>query len=86
MKNPRQTGKVEHPPQGLIAIILWGFGSLVGTYLAGRSMDQHKLAAPNGSITHDSAAIWAIPARTARPSSVSSAIRGNRHCLHDGRH
>ncbi len=48
--------------QGLIAIILWGFGSLVGTYLAGYFMDQHKLAAPKGDITHDWSAIWATPA------------------------
>jgi fucose permease len=48
--------------QGLIAIILWGFGSLVGTYLAGRVMDLHQLATPKGAITHDWAAIWATPA------------------------
>ncbi|MDI1314514.1 MFS transporter [Prosthecobacter sp.] len=48
--------------QGLIAIILWGFGSLVGTYLAGYFMDQNKLATPNGAITHDWSAIWATPA------------------------
>jgi len=48
--------------QGLIAIILWGFGSLVGTYLAGRVMDMHKLTTPKGDITHDWAAIWSTPA------------------------
>ena len=48
--------------QGLIAIILWGFGSLVGTYLAGRVMDAHKLVTPKGDITHDWAAIWSTPA------------------------
>jgi nucleoside transporter len=48
--------------QGLLAIILWGFGSLVGTYLAGRVMEMHKLATPQGDITHDWSAIWATPA------------------------
>jgi nucleoside transporter len=48
--------------QGLIAIMLWGFGSLFGSYLAGYFMDQHKLAVPNGTITHDWSAIWATPA------------------------
>jgi nucleoside transporter len=54
--------RIRGAAQGLIAIILWGFGSLVGTYLAGYFMDQHKLAAPKGDITHDWAAIWATPA------------------------
>lgn len=54
--------RIRGAAQGLIAIILWGFGSLVGTYLAGYFMDQHKLAAPKGAITHDWSAIWATPA------------------------
>ncbi len=54
--------RIRGAAQGLIAIILWGFGSLVGTYLAGYFMDQHKLAVPNGTITHDWSAIWATPA------------------------
>ena len=48
--------------QGLIAIILWGFGSLVGTYLAGAVMQKHLLAEPKGAIAHDWAAIWSTPA------------------------
>ncbi|MDH4452138.1 MAG: MFS transporter [Verrucomicrobiota bacterium] len=54
--------RIRGAAQGLIAIILWGFGSLVGTYLAGYFMDQYKLAAPKGDITHDWSAIWATPA------------------------
>ncbi|WP_395752861.1 MFS transporter [Prosthecobacter sp.] len=54
--------RIRGAAQGLIAIILWGFGSLVGTYLAGYFMEQHKLAAPKGDITHDWSAIWATPA------------------------
>jgi nucleoside transporter len=54
--------RIRGAAQGLIAIILWGFGSLVGTYLAGYFMDQHKLATPKGDITHDWSAIWATPA------------------------
>ena len=48
--------------QGLIAIILWGFGSLFGTYLAGAVMQKHLLAEPKGDIAHDWAAIWSTPA------------------------
>ncbi|MBL9178889.1 MAG: MFS transporter [Verrucomicrobiaceae bacterium] len=54
--------RIRGAAQGLIAIILWGFGSLVGTYLAGRVMDQHKLAEAKGAIAHDWSAIWATPA------------------------
>ncbi|WP_395739278.1 MFS transporter [Prosthecobacter sp.] len=54
--------RIRGAAQGLIAIILWGFGSLVGTYLAGYFMDQHKLAEPKGGIAHDWSAIWATPA------------------------
>ena len=54
--------RIRGAAQGLIAIILWGFGSLVGTYLAGRVMDQHKLVEAKGAIAHDWAAIWATPA------------------------
>jgi len=54
--------RIRGAAQGLIAIILWGFGSLVGTYLAGRVMDQHKLAEAKGTIAHDWPAIWATPA------------------------
>jgi len=54
--------RIRGAAQGLIAIILWGFGSLVGTYLAGRVMDQHKLAEAKGAVAHDWSAIWATPA------------------------
>ena len=48
--------------QGFIAIILWGFGSLVGTFLAGKVMDKNKLATPVGDVAHDWNAIWSTPA------------------------
>jgi MFS family permease len=54
--------RIRGAAQGLIAIILWGFGSLVGTFLAGKVMDQHKLAEAKGAIAHDWSAIWATPA------------------------
>ncbi|MEZ5386934.1 MAG: MFS transporter [Prosthecobacter sp.] len=54
--------RIRGAAQGLIAIILWGFGSLVGTFLAGNVMDHHKLAEAKGSISHDWSAIWATPA------------------------
>lgn len=54
--------RIRGAAQGLIAIILWGFGSLVGTFLAGKVMDAHKLAEAKGSIAHDWSGIWATPA------------------------
>lgn len=54
--------RIRGAAQGLIAIILWGFGSLVGTFLAGKVMDAHKLAEAKGTIAHDWSAIWATPA------------------------
>lgn len=48
--------------QGLIAFILWGVGSFVGTHLAGLSQAYHTLEQPIGSITHDWQGIWIYPA------------------------
>jgi nucleoside transporter len=48
--------------QGLIAIILWGFGALVGTFLAGQVQEMHKLETPVNGLEHDWAAIWQTPA------------------------
>jgi len=54
--------RIRGAAQGLIAIILWGFGSLFGTYLAGFVMESNKLVTPKGDIAHDWAAIWSTPA------------------------
>jgi nucleoside transporter len=54
--------RIRGAAQGLIAIILWGFGSLFGTYLAGSVMESNKLATPKGDVAHDWAAIWSTPA------------------------
>jgi nucleoside transporter len=48
--------------QGFIAIILWGFGSLVGTFLAGSVRDSNKLPSPQGAVENDWATIWSTPA------------------------
>ena len=48
--------------QGFIAFILWGVGAFVGTMLAGAVMEAHKFSAPVGTIEHDWAGIWIIPA------------------------
>jgi MFS family permease len=57
--NPRMRGAA----QGLIAFILWGVGAFVGTYLAGKVLAHHALAAPNAAgLAHDWQMIWAIPA------------------------
>ena len=54
--------RIRGAAQGLIAIILWGFGPLFGTYLAGSVMESNKLTTPKGDIAHDWAAIWSTPA------------------------
>ena len=48
--------------QGFIAFILWGVGSLVGTWLAGKTLAAHTLASPQGAILHDWKSIWMTPA------------------------
>jgi nucleoside transporter len=48
--------------QGFIAFILWGVGAFVGTLLAGRVLDQYKLADQSGLIKHNWQAIWTTPA------------------------
>lgn len=47
--------------QGFIAFILWGVGSLVGTFLAGAVQKRHALPEPVDGLSHDWAAIWQIP-------------------------
>ena len=55
--------RIRSAAQGLIAIILWGIGSLVGTWLAGEVMGRHLLAnAAKDGLQHDWAAIWSTPA------------------------
>lgn len=48
--------------QGLIAFILWGIGSFVGTTLAGESQAIHTLIEPIGTMAHDWHSIWIYPA------------------------
>ena len=48
--------------QGLIAFILWGIGSFVGTQLAGFSQAYYTLEQPIGAIAHDWQGIWIYPA------------------------
>ncbi len=48
--------------QGLLAFILWGIGSFVGSFLAGKSLAAHTLKEPIGTIAHDWHGIWIYPA------------------------
>jgi len=48
--------------QGFIAFILWGVGAFVGTFLAGKVQEMHKLETPVNGLEHDWAAIWQTPA------------------------
>src|SRR5688572_2963504 len=48
--------------QGFIAFILWGVGSLVGTWLAGKTLAAHTRTSPQGAILHDWKSIWMTPA------------------------
>ncbi len=55
--------RIRGAAQGLIAFILWGVGGLVGTYVAGKVLAAHTLAAPNAAgLAHDWKAIWLTPA------------------------
>lgn len=56
------TERMRGAAQGFIAFILWGVGAFVGTLLAGKVQDQHKLAEPRGTILHNWDAIWMTPA------------------------
>jgi len=51
--------------QGMIAFVLWGISSLVGTLLAGKLLAVYKLAEPLGPLTHDWQHAWMIPAMIA---------------------
>jgi MFS family permease len=48
--------------QGFIAFILWGVGAYVGTNLAGKVLEMHKLVGAVGPIQHDWRGIWTAPA------------------------
>jgi nucleoside transporter len=54
--------RVRGAAQGLIALILWGVGGWVGTYLAGKVQGEHVIPANAQGLTHDWAAIWMWPA------------------------
>lgn len=55
--------RIRGAAQGFIAFILWGAGSFVGTWLAGRVLAAHTLAAPTADgLLHDWEAIWSLPA------------------------
>jgi hypothetical protein len=51
--------------QGLIAFILWGISSLVGTLLAGKLLEVYKLGEPIGTLTYHWQSAWAVPAMIA---------------------
>jgi len=55
--------RIRGAAQGFIAFILWGAGSFVGTWLAGRVLAAHALATPGADgLAHDWPAIWSLPA------------------------
>ncbi|MDB6120255.1 MAG: yegT 1 [Verrucomicrobiaceae bacterium] len=54
--------RIRGAAQGLIAFILWGVGSWVGTFLAGMVMEKHTLITADGRTVHDWNAIWMTPA------------------------
>ncbi|MFM9031239.1 MAG: MFS transporter, partial [Opitutaceae bacterium] len=54
--------RIRGAAQGLIAFILWGVGSFVGTHHAGKTLAANKLAAAQGGLTNDWKAIWTTPA------------------------
>jgi len=75
--------RIRGAAQGLIAFVLWGVGAFVGTNLAGRVMDAHKLPLALGAITHDWRGIWVIPAALAAGVIVlfAAAFREGRKAI-----
>ena len=60
--------------QGMIAFILWGISSLVGTLLAGKLMATYKLPEVAGTVTYHWQQIWTIPALIAAAVMVVFAL------------
>jgi len=60
--------------QGMIAFILWGISSLVGTLLAGKLLAIMKLAEPVGTLTHQWQHAWMAPALVAAGVMVIFAV------------
>jgi nucleoside transporter len=60
--------------QGMIAFILWGISSLVGTLLAGKLLATYKLAEPSGTVTYQWQAAWMIPALIATGVMIIFAL------------
>jgi nucleoside transporter len=55
--------RIRGAAQGFIAFILWGAGSFVGTWLAGRVLAAHQLPAVAGQpASYDWQAVWTMPA------------------------
>jgi nucleoside transporter len=54
--------RIRSATQGLVAFVLWGIGSFVGTMLAGKVLAMHTLGEAVGPIEHDWQAIWLTPA------------------------
>ena len=54
--------RIRGAAQGFIAFILWGVGAFVGTLLAGKVLQAHKLDAPSSNgLAHDWDAVWSTP-------------------------
>ena len=60
--------------QGMIAFILWGISSLVGTLLAGKLLATYKLSELAGTLTYQWQEIWTIPALIAAGVMIIFAL------------
>ena len=60
--------------QGMIAFILWGLSSLVGTLLAGKLLATFKLDEPVGTLTHHWQYAWTAPALVAAGVMIIFAL------------
>ena len=72
--NAEATDRNRAAAQGMIAFILWGISSLVGTLLAGRLLAIYKLAEPSGTLTYEWQSAWLIPALIATTVMIIFAL------------
>ena len=66
--------KIQASAQGFIALITYGLGLLIGTWISGYCVKLYETTLANGEIVHDWEKIWMIPAAMAAIVIVVFAI------------
>jgi nucleoside transporter len=66
----RAPKQLQASAQGLLTLITFGLGSLLGTYLAGQFLDHYHYLDPGGKILHDWRPFWLWPAAMAAVTAI----------------